>query len=311
MSLVGALLVDKPAGITSHDVVARVRRAVKQKRVGHTGTLDPFATGLLIVCLGKATRLAQFLTAAKKEYEAVVRFGFSTDTQDYTGKPITPLISSDELTAANLRRLLYDFVGEQWQLPPMFSAKKIAGEPLYRRARRGQTVERQAVQVTIYGLELIETGGPDLKINSDGTLDVALRVVCSAGTYIRTLAHDLGERVGCGAHLASLRRTGIGDLSVREATRLDELEEMAESGRIESKVVRPADLVGSFPSIRLIPDQIASVRAGQARQDPLAESLSLGDWVCLLDDNGLLVSMAQVVVSANGRLLQPRILMID
>jgi tRNA pseudouridine55 synthase len=311
MNLVGALLVDKPAGITSHDVVAKLRRAVRQKRVGHTGTLDPFATGLLIVCLGRATRLAQFLTAAKKEYEAVVRFGFSTDTQDYTGKPITPLLSSDELTTANLRRLLYEFVGEQWQLPPMFSAKKIAGEPLYRRARRGQTIERQAVRVTIYRLELLETGGPELFNNSDGTRDVALSVACSAGTYIRTLAHDLGERLGCGAHLVSLRRTGIGDLSIREAARLDDLVGMAESGLIESRVVAAADLVGSLPTIRLTHDQIASVRTGRTRQDPLAESLSPGDWVRLLDGNGLLVSMAQVVVSDNGQLLQPRILMID
>jgi tRNA pseudouridine55 synthase len=311
MNLIGALLVDKPDGMTSHDVVARLRRALKQKRIGHTGTLDPFATGLLIICVGKATRLAQFLSGKPKEYEAVVRFGFSTNTQDYTGKPITPIISSDEMTTANLRRALSEFVGEQWQLPPMFSAKKVAGEALYRRARRGQTIERQAARIVIHQIELLEGGIPALTINPDGTRDAAMRVACSAGTYIRTLAHDLGERLGCGAHLLELRRTAVGSFLLSESTPLNELLRIAESGEIESHVVAAADLVGNLPTVELTRDQIERVRAGQIMQDPLAQSLYPNDWVRLLDDNGLLVSMAQVVEHVNERRLQPRILLID
>jgi tRNA pseudouridine55 synthase len=310
MEKIGALLVDKPAGITSHDVVARLRRALKQKRIGHTGTLDPFATGLMIVCLGRATRLAQFLTAETKVYEAIVRFGFSTDTQDRTGKPITPLISSDELTAADLCRLLSEFVGEQWQVPPMFSAKKVAGEALYRRARRGQTVERQAARIVVYRIEALEVGGSVLKTNPDGTRDAVLRLECSAGTYVRTLAHDLGKRVGCGAHLVELRRLGVGRFSVAEAARLDELLQRAERGE-EITIISPAELVGSRPAIELEREQIWAVRMGQTQKSPLVESLETDTWVRLVDQDGSLISMAQVVESGGDRLLQPRILLID
>ncbi|MEW6735773.1 MAG: tRNA pseudouridine(55) synthase TruB [Acidobacteriota bacterium] len=306
MEQIGALLVDKPAGITSHDVVAKLRRALKQKRIGHTGTLDPFATGLLIICLGKATRLAQFLSGIDKEYEAVIRLGFSTDTQDYTGKPITPLISSDQLTIENLRVILAQFVGQQWQLPPMFSAKKVAGEALYRRARRGQVITRQAVEIVIYQIELA-LDMPLLTINPDGTRDFTIRVSCSAGTYVRTLAHDLGERLGCGAHLAQLRRVRIGKFSIAQAATLNSLVELATAGKIAECIITPAELVGDLPAVALSPAEI--VRVGQGQAIAASDSGANG-WVRLLSPAGTLVAMAEEQKNATGGCWQPRILMI-
>lgn len=305
MEKLGALLIDKPAGMTSHDAVNLVRRALKQKRVGHTGTLDPFATGLLIICLGKATRLAQFLTGEDKRYEAVVRFGFSTDTQDYTGKPITPLISSDVLKVVDLARVLNDFTGTQWQLPPMFSAKKVGGEALYKRARRGEVVERQAARVVIERLELMQ---PQLTINANGTADARIFVECSAGTYIRTLAHDLGERLGSGAHLIELRRVAVGKFSLEHAIALDRLPELTASGEIESSIIAPADMVGWLPAIPLDEQLSARVRQGQQFGHALAASLAVQAWVRLIDHEGRLVAMAQVVADQDRRYVQPRIL---
>src|SRR5581483_2883436 len=153
--MIGALIIDKPVGLTSHDVVARVRRAAHTRRVGHAGTLDPFATGVLVVCLERATRLLQFLVGLDKEYLATVRLGFATDTQDYTGKQMTPLQSSELMDGERVATVLKAFVGPQWQTPPMFSAKKVAGERLYVAAREGREVERQPVAMTVHELELL------------------------------------------------------------------------------------------------------------------------------------------------------------
>ena len=221
----GAILIDKPAGFTSHDVVAKLRSILKQKRIGHTGTLDPFATGLLIACLGKATRLVQFLATEVKEYEAVVRFGFSTDTQDYTGKPNSPIVTSYGLKSVDWESVLAEFIGEQWQTPPMFSAKKIAGETLYKLARQGQEIAREPVKIVVYKLEKIVTGN-ELAFNADGTCDVAIKVKCSAGTYIRTLAHDLGAKLGFGAHLVELRRIAIGSFNILNTLTLEQVSEI-------------------------------------------------------------------------------------
>src|SRR5437660_10344687 len=194
----GLIIVDKPAGRTSHDVVARVRRLLKEKRVGHTGTLDPFATGVLVLLVGRATRLAQFLAGAEKEYEATIRLGYATDTGDLTGarregtnaEGINDALTSDcaMLERAQLETALASLRGEIEQVPPMYSAKKVGGKKLYELARRGMEVERKAVRVTIHELEAkARDGGALLSHNEDGTYDLSIRVVCSAGTYIRTL----------------------------------------------------------------------------------------------------------------------------
>src|SRR5438270_12659690 len=227
----GVLIIDKPAGLTSHDVVARVRRILSERRVGHTGTLDPFATGVLVVLIGRATRLAQVLSNAVKEYEATVRFGYATDTGDVTGARLespraqnTIEGSVHALDEREVEAALCGLRGEIEQVPPMYSAKKVQGKKLYEMARRGVEVERKAVRVTIHELEAkARDSGALLSHNEDGTYDLSISVVCSAGTYIRTLAEAIGDRLGTPAHLASLRRTRAGNFRVEDAISLDEL----------------------------------------------------------------------------------------
>src|SRR5437870_5853600 len=224
----GILIIDKPAGLTSHDVVARVRKITAEKRVGHTGTLDPFATGVLVVLVGRATRLAQFLSGAEKEYEAVIRLGYATDTGDLTGAPVpgpftTETRTCTELHRAEIEAALGSLRGEIEQVPPMYSAKKVAGNRLYELARRGEEVERKAVRVSVHEFEAGNDDEEFLKSKHDDTCDVAVRVVCSAGTYIRALAEDFGKQLGVGAHLAELRRTRAGAFRIENAIRLDEL----------------------------------------------------------------------------------------
>src|ERR1044072_266431 len=225
----GVLIIDKPAGLTSHDVVAKVRHMLRVRRVGHTGTLDPFATGVLVVLIGRATRLAQFLSGLEKEYEAIIRLGYATDTGDVTGKRLHDELkppgkgwSRDEIETA-----LESLRGYIDQVPPMFSAKKQGGKRLYELARRGEEVERKPVKVCIHQFEAIRlTGKPSgelLKDNLDGTFDFEVRVACSAGTYVRTLAEDFGKRLQIGAHLAELRRTRVGDFGIHQAQTLEQV----------------------------------------------------------------------------------------
>ncbi|MBN8724092.1 MAG: tRNA pseudouridine(55) synthase TruB [Acidobacteria bacterium] len=306
----GAILIDKPAGFTSHDVVAKLRSILKQKRIGHTGTLDPFATGLLIVCLGKATRLVQFLATEVKEYEAVVRFGFSTDTQDYTGKPNSPIVTSYGLKSVDWESVLAEFIGEQWQTPPMFSAKKIAGETLYKLARQGQEIAREPVKIVVYKLEKIVTGN-ELAFNADGTCDVAIKVKCSAGTYIRTLAHDLGAKLGFGAHLVELRRIAIGNFNILNALTLEQVSEIYKEDKANLPVITANDLMVHLPAVNLAEKQVEKVRNGHAQMVELAKEPSLNSWFRLLNSKNELVAMAQLIEEDGLRKLQPRILFMD
>jgi len=223
----GILAIDKPAGVTSHDVVNAVRRILHERRVGHTGTLDPFATGLLVVLVGRATRLAQFLSGHEKEYEAVIRLGYATDTGDVTGSPVTAAQDRSgppgHWTREELDAAMASLRGEIDQIPPMYSAKKQGGRKLYELARRGEEVERAPVRVTVHSFDTSADSGELLKDNSDGTFDLRVRVSCSAGTYVRTLAEDLGKRLEVGAHLAELRRTRAGDFHLNQAVTLEQL----------------------------------------------------------------------------------------
>lgn len=225
----GLLLIDKPAGWTSHDVVAKVRRLLGQRRAGHTGTLDPFATGLLVVCLGQATRLAEYLTAHEKEYVGEAVLGVETETDDSDGK-VTRVRPVPELVEAAIQAAAARLTGTILQTPPAFSALKVDGKRAYALAREGRAPELapRQVEVRLFEVRLI------------GTDRVRLRVVCGPGTYIRSLARDLGRELGCGAHLASLRRVRSGELHVREAVTMAELEALTAAGRAE-EVILPAD----------------------------------------------------------------------
>jgi tRNA pseudouridine55 synthase len=256
----GALLVDKPEGLSSHDVVARVRKIANERRCGHTGTLDPFATGLLVLCLGRATRFARFLSGSSKEYLATLRFGFATTTYDRTGAPLGEPTDRCPDRAALLDALAGSR-GRQAQRPPPFSAKRVNGKRAYRLARAGVAVEPAAVQVDIQQLSLLELEPPLARIH----------VRVTSGTYIRSLAHDLGELLSCGAHLAELRRTAVGPFRVEESATLDELMRAAALGRIGERVIPPAEILRELPSLEL--DREGAHRFIHGRDIPAGEGL--------------------------------------
>ncbi|HEX8248287.1 MAG TPA: tRNA pseudouridine(55) synthase TruB [Pyrinomonadaceae bacterium] len=261
----GILIIDKPAGITSHDVVARCRRILQTKRVGHTGTLDPFATGVVVILVGKATRLAQFLDKDLKEYEAVVRLGFETDTGDRTGELRTANYELRNVSDAEIENVLKDFRGEIEQTPPMYSAKKVEGKKLYELARKGIEIERKPVKITIYELELIERQEslqPAAEDRRPKTEDRNIRVACSAGTYIRTLAEDIGRRLETGAHLAELRRTRAGKFDLSQAVTLEKLEEIATANRLEEVLLSMNRALSHLPEIKLSDEEIRKTQNG-------------------------------------------------
>jgi tRNA pseudouridine55 synthase len=248
----GAIVVDKPEGWTSHDVVGKVRRIAKTKRVGHLGTLDPIATGVLPLVMGHATRLAQFYTRSDKIYESVVRFGWSTDTYDRAGEPTSEKMDV-RLDAGELERALEKFRGEFMQTPPPVSAKKVAGRRAYEMARKSAVVELEPVQVHVYELTLVEVNGADAR----------LRAHCAGGTYMRSIAHDLGRWLGCGAHLDELRRTASGEFEIEQARTIAQLESLAADGRLVDAIVPAAKMLPNFPSVFVDELTAAQIRHGR------------------------------------------------
>ncbi len=253
----GVIVIDKPAGFTSHDVVNRVRRILGQRAVGHLGTLDPSATGVLPIVLGNLTRLAQFYTHSEKTYEGVIRFGFATDTYDAEGEPTTPpqevRIHREEVHAVAAR-----FQGIIEQTPPPFSAKKIAGVPAYKLARKNKEVVLKPVQVEIKEFVILDT-----------TADQAtFRARVASGTYMRSVAHEMGQKLGCGAHLASLRRTAVAEFAIEDAHTLQALEAAMQQGSAESvaltMLVHPRKLVPQLPSVTANEESAALIRSGRA-----------------------------------------------
>ncbi len=252
MNSFGILLLDKPSGPTSHDMVQIVRRGTGEKRVGHAGTLDPLATGLLVMCLGAATRLSEYLMDNDKRYQARVRFGQSTTTYDAAGEIVAE--SADLPSREAVEEALVKFRGPIQQRPPAYSAIKRNGQKAYTLARRGQLVELPPRPVEIYSLELRDWSSPEC----------GLDVVCSAGTYIRSLAHDLGQLLGCGAHLSALRRTASGNFHVNEAVPLAELER-AFSANEWRRYLRPADsALAEWPEVGLSAEAAAHIQQGQS-----------------------------------------------
>ncbi len=250
----GVLIIDKPAGFTSHDVVARVRRIFKQKAVGHLGTLDPLATGVLPLVLGNMTRLAQFYLASEKSYEGVIRFGFATDTYDAEGEPIGDR-SEPSLSVEQVRELAGKFRGVIEQMPPPFSAKKINGVPAYKLARKKKETPLKPVPVEIKEFEIIEVEGAY----------ATFRARVASGTYLRSVAHDIGKLAGCGAHLQSLRRTRVGEFQLTDAHTLEEIERAAQAGEaIRDLFIHPRTLLPSLPTVTANDEIVAKIRHGQA-----------------------------------------------
>jgi tRNA pseudouridine55 synthase len=266
----GALVCDKPAGMTSHDVVARVRRLARQRRVGHGGTLDPPATGVLVLALGRATRLLPFLPMEPKRYLATIAFGAETDTLDASGT-VTATADAAGLDEAAVRGALAGFLGPQQQVPPMVSAVKLGGERLYAKARRGESVERAARPIVIHALELVD-------FTAGGQPQATVAVTCSGGTYVRVLAADLGRALATLAHLAALRRTAAGRFDERDAHTLAELEALAD-GRPAEREAEPPDGPGGLARALLGP--AAALASSPVRPLSAAEASALANGATL------------------------------
>lgn len=288
----GVLVVDKPAGLTSHDVVNRVRRILRERSVGHLGTLDPLATGVLPLVAGRMTRLAQFYTASEKIYEGVIRFGFATDTYDAEGEPLAEP-QTVKVTLEQLQELAVRFRGRIRQMPPPFSAKKIHGVPAYKLARKHREVELQSVEVEIKEFELLDWNGEQAQF----------RARVASGTYMRSVAHDMGQMLGCGAHLASLRRTALGEFALTDAHSLEELEQAAQQGRAEGLFIHPRKLLPEMPGVTANEEILARIRVGRAVNLP---ELSRARQVKVFYGQSELIAIATRVA---GTLFHPRIVL--
>lgn len=275
----GVLVVDKPVGMTSHDVVQVIRRGTGIRRAGHTGTLDPRASGVLVVLIGPAVRLSEYVSASDKRYQATIQLGSSTDTYDSEGTITGNTTSVDGITEEQFLEILESFEGDIQQVPPPYSAVKVKGKKAYEMARKGEEVELEARDIKVYTLDLLEWAPPEVVID----------VYCSSGTYVRSLANDLGKELGVGAHLIGLRRTRSGRFTLRDAVPLRRLKEAFQAGDWYKYLIPAADALGDWPAVELDPDQVDLVRHGhRIEAEPDAEGWARGismqgDLVALLE----------------------------
>jgi len=275
--MTGILLVDKPQDWTSHDVVAKLRRLLGERRIGHAGTLDPMATGLLTIFVGRATRAVEFAEAAEKTYIARLKPGLTTDTQDTTGRVLSEC--EDMVSQEALEAILPRFLGEVLQVPPMYSAIKVDGQRLYKLARQGVEVERKARPVTIYGISVLGQTGNEFD----------LEISCSKGTYIRTLCHDIGQALDCGGVMSALRRTQVGAFSVEEAHTLVEIEETAD----RASLLRPVDvLFAAYPAVTVDGTRERGIRNGQT----VALEAGSPGMVRVYGQDGTFLALGEIVV---------------
>jgi tRNA pseudouridine55 synthase len=279
----GVIVVDKPSAWTSHDVVGKMRRIAGTRRVGHLGTLDPLATGVLPLLLDRATRLSQFLMKADKVYEAEVTFGFATNSYDSQGYATTEPVALT-LDRAAVERALEAFRGELMQTPPPVSAKKVDGVPAYKLERKNKPVELAPVPVTVFSLELTQCEGAVAR----------LRVHCSSGTYVRAIAHELGQALGCGAHLTALRRTRAGAFTIEQARTLAELAAMAAEGRFSEAVIGAVDLLPEFPLERVDLATAALIRQGRDFRVSPFRARNNEQFVRAVGEDGQLVAIGQL-----------------
>ncbi len=280
----GVIVVDKPSGWTSHDVVAKMRRLANTKRIGHLGTLDPMATGVLPLVINRATRLAQFFRLSEKSYEGVIRFGYSTDSYDATGEPTSPIqeVSPDP---SALSEAMERFRGTIQQTPPAVSAKKIGGVPAYKLARKNKPVNLAAVEITIHCFELLALDGCEARVS----------VRCSSGTYLRSIAHDIGQVLGCGAHLSELRRTSSGPFELSQARTLEALAKLSAEGRLNEALIPASELLPEFPAHQV--DSITEVQIRQGRDFRVNPFRMLeGRFVRAMSEEGALIAIGEATL---------------
>jgi tRNA pseudouridine55 synthase len=293
MPLNGVMVVDKPQGWTSHDVVGKMRRIVGERSIGHLGTLDPMATGVLPLVLGRMTRLCQFYSDSEKSYEGAIRLGFATDTYDADGEP-TGASQQVQVTLEELQAAAAAFTGTIQQVPPPFSAKKIQGVPAYKLARRKQEVELKPVEVEVKELVLSDLEGDRVRFHC--------RV--SSGTYVRGLAHELGQKLGFGAHLASLRRTVVAEFTIEQSHTLEAVAAAAEDSRLEELLIHPRRVLPAIPCVTATEADIAKIRVGRSVNLP---EMSRSRWVKVFAGQGELVCMATRVA---GTLFHPKVVLL-
>jgi tRNA pseudouridine55 synthase len=283
----GALVVDKPVGMTSHDVVQAIRNGTGLRRAGHTGTLDPRASGVLVILVGPAVRLSEYVSASDKRYQAIIRLGGTTDTFDAEGK-FTPTKDPVNVTEAEFEEALKTFVGEIEQVPPAHSAVKVGGRKAYEMARKGEEVELEPRKITVHHLEVLEWTPPEVVID----------VHCSSGTYVRSLANDLGQKLGCGAYLVGLRRTKSGKFTLRDATPLRKLQEAFNAGNWYQFLIPAAEALADWPSVELNPDEVEGVRHGHRVKAKEADTIN--EKVRGISTQGELVALMELTVQADG-----------
>lgn len=293
MPLNGVMVVDKPAGWTSHDVVAKTRRLVGERSIGHLGTLDPMATGVLPLVLGRMTRLCQFYNASEKVYEGTIRLGVATDTYDADGEPLGPA-QVVKVTLEELQAAIVEYTGPIQQVPPPFSAKKIQGIPAYKLARKKKEVELQPVEVEVKEFVISNLVG-DL---------AGFHCHVSSGTYVRSLAHQLGQKLGIGAHLASLRRTAVAEFMIEGSHTLEEIAGAAAGSRIEDLLIHPRRVLPEIPCVTVTEADVARIRSGRTVNLP---EMSRSRWVKVFAGQTELVCLATRVA---GTLFHPKVVLI-
>ncbi len=275
----GVIVIDKPIGMTSHDVVQIVRKGTNIRRAGHTGTLDPRASGVLVVLVGPAVRLSEYVSASDKRYQAVIQLGTTTDTYDADGRVLST--TSVDISEKQFDDVLQSFVGEIEQVPPPYSSVKVKGRHAYDMARNGEEVDLEPRMINVYNLDLLEWAPPEAVID----------VYCSSGTYVRSLAHDLGEKLGCGAHLIGLRRTKSGRFTLRDAVPLRKLREAFENETWQKFIIPAAEALSDWPAIQLNADQLDIVRHG--RRIPAEEGS--GKMARAISESGELIGLLELV----------------
>ena len=285
----GALVVDKPVGMTSHDVVQAIRNGTGLRRAGHTGTLDPRASGVLVILVGPAVRLSEYVSASDKRYQAIIRLGGTTDTYDAEGE-VTQNLTKDPMsvTEAEFEEALKTFVGEIEQTPPPYSAVKVQGRKAYEMARKGEEVELEPRKITVHHLEVLEWTPPEVVID----------VHCSSGTYVRSLANDLGINLGCGAYLVGLRRTKSGRFSLRDSVPLRKLQEAFTAGNWYQYLIPAAEALGDWPAVELNPDEVEGVRHGHRVKAKEADTVN--EKVRGVSTQGELVALMELMTADDG-----------
>ena len=275
----GIFNINKPTGMTSHDVVAIIRKHLKQKRVGHTGTLDPLASGVLPICVGQATRVAEYLSESGKAYQADINFGTATDTYDAEGT-ITATASTADLTLNMIQETLEQFRGPQMQNPPLYSAIKIQGQPAYKRARAGEVIVLEPRPIVIHSLEMLEWNPPRL----------TLAVECSKGTYIRSLAHDLGMQLGCCAYLEALVRTRSGPFTLSDSITIEQFADAVETNSIQHYLFPLDNALEQYPAMKLDVETAKRIKHGNTFKKPVANNSGLAR---VYDTNGAFIALAE------------------